>query len=105
MSDFMPLPRFTDEQIDYLSSLHFINAIDHSLKTVSSIKVVAATHQYPQRVLLRLELYFEDDLVDTMSFDLHNYTYDEIVELARNVRDNEFILREIDNFLAGDLAE
>jgi hypothetical protein len=93
------------DQVDYLSSLHFISQIDRSLKAVSSVKIVDAGHGQPQRVLLRLELFFQDDAVDTLSFDLHHYTYDEIIELARDIKSNEFILREIDQYLAGDMAE
>jgi hypothetical protein len=96
---------FNQQQIDYLSSLHFINQIDASLKAVSSIDINSIADNVPPRVLLALEIYFYDRKVDILRFDLHNYEYDEIVHIARNVRDNEFLLQEIDNFLAGDIVE
>ena len=95
----------SQEQINYLSSLHFINQIDDNLKTVSSVNIISTTDELPPRVLLALEIYFYDKKVDTLRFDLHNYMYDDIVHLVRNVRSNEFLLQEIDNFLAGDIVE
>jgi hypothetical protein len=43
--------------------------------------------------------------VDTLSFDLHNYEYDEIIHLIKNIRGNEFLLQEVDNLLGGDIVE
>lgn len=94
---------FTQAQVDYLSSLHFINNIDSHLKTVSSIKIVDTENSLPTRVIMCLEIFYDNNKVDTLSFDLHNYAYDDIVEIAKNIRSNEFILQEIDNFLAGDI--
>jgi hypothetical protein len=96
---------FTQDQIDYLTSLHFINRIDTQLKIVSSIDIVGAAGHTPPRVILELEIYYNNLKVDTLSFDLHDYEYEEIVHLAKNIRDNEFLLHEVDNFLSGDIAE
>lgn len=96
---------FTQEQVDYLSSLHFINKIDNHLKAVSSINVLTFSADSPPRVVMQLEIYYNDDKVDTLSFDLHNYDYNEIIFSAKNIRSNEFIMQEIDNFLAGDVVE
>lgn len=96
---------FTQEQIDFLSSFHFINRIEEHLKIVSSIRIINIAEQAPPRVLLQLEIYYNNDKVDTMDFDLHDYEYEEIIHLAKNIRDNEFILQEVDNFLGGDIVE
>lgn len=97
--------QLSKEQIEYLSSLHFINKIDDHLKTIASIKVVEATASVPARVILILDIYFYDEKVDLLTFDLHNYSYDDIIEVVKDIRSNEFILQEVDNFLAGDLVE
>ena len=96
---------FSQEQIDSLSSSHFINRIDDHLKIVSSIDVVHSAEHTTPRVLLQLEIYYNNDRVDTLSFDLNNYEYDDIIHLAKNIRDNEFLLHEVDNFLGGDIVE
>ena len=54
-------------------------------------------------MILALEMYYDDNKFDTLTFDLHNYSYDEIIDVARDIRSNEFILQEVDNFLAGDI--
>ena len=98
-------PGFTREQIDYLSSMHFINRIDDHLRIVSSIDMSSVAEHIPPRILLLLEIFYNNNRVDTLSFDLNNYEYDDIVHLAKNIRDNEFILQEVDIFLAGDVGE
>ena len=96
---------FTQAQIDYLSSLHFINRIDDHLRIVSSVDVSSVAEHIPARVLLLLEIYYNNNRVDTLSFDLNNYGYEDIIHLAKNIRENEFILQEVDIFLAGDIGE
>jgi hypothetical protein len=96
---------FSQKQIDTLSSSHFINRIDDHLKIVSSIDVVSIAEHAPPRILLLLEIYYNNNRVDTLSFDLNNYEYDDIIHLAKNIRDNEFLLQEVDNFLGGDIVE
>lgn len=96
---------FSKEQIEHLSSLYFINKIDTNLKAVSSVELVQIIGDSPLRIKLILELYFYDKKVDTLSFDLHNYEYDDIVHITKNIKDNEFLLQEIDNYLAGDIVE
>lgn len=96
---------FTKEQIDYLSSLHLINKIDDHLKIVSSIEIINKEEDMPPRVILLLEIYYNNNKAGNLSFDLHNYEYEEIISLVKNIRDNEFLLQEVDNFLGGDIVE
>jgi len=90
-------------QIDHLSALCFINKIDDQLNIVSGIKISSNADGISSRTLLVLEIYFLGEKVNEMSFDLHNYDYEDIVNVARNIRSNEFIMQEVDNFLAGDI--
>lgn len=96
---------FTKEQAESLSSLHIINRIDDHLKIVSGIDIINSVKNIPPRVILLLEIFYNSNKVDTLSFDLHNYEYDEIVHLVKNIRDNEFLLQEVDNLLGGDIVE
>ena len=95
----------TQEQIDHLTSSHFINRIDDHLKIVSSIEVASTADDPLLRVTLQLEIYYNNLRFDSLSFNLHDYKYEEILHLAKNIRDNEFILQEVDIFLAGDVGE
>jgi hypothetical protein len=90
-------------QIDQLSTLCFINRIDGHLKIVSSVKVSTTVDGTFYRVLLVLEIFYDEDKIDELSFNLHNYDYEDIVYTARNIRSNEFILQEVDNLLAGNI--
>ncbi|WP_150047397.1 MULTISPECIES: hypothetical protein [Methylomonas] len=90
-------------QIEHLSSLRYINNIDEHMRIVSSVKVLDNAHQHDNLVLLLLDIFIDDKQIDQMSFNLHNYAYEEIVDLARNIRGNDYILRAVDTALAGDI--
>jgi hypothetical protein len=89
--------QLTPEQIEHLSSLRYINSIDNHMKIVSSVKV------HGNGVLLVLDIFIDDKQMDKMSFNLHNYDYDDIINLAQHIRENEYILRAVDTALAGDI--
>lgn len=92
----------TPEQIEHLSSLRYINAIDEHMRIVAGVKVLDNTGQYDNSVLLVLDIFIDDNRIDKMSFNLHNYAYEEIVALARDIRNNDYILRAVDTALSGD---
>lgn len=96
---------YSQEEIDYLSSLHFINNIDHHLRIISSVKLISNATHTAYRVMLMLEIFYNNDKYGNLSFDLRNYEYEDIIEIAQNIRKNEFILQEVDNFLSGDVIE
>ena len=93
----------TPTQIEHLSSLRYINNIDEHMKIVSSVMVRDDAHQQDNSVLLVLDIFIDDKQIDKMSFNLHNYAYEEIVDLAQHIRDNDYILRAVDTALAGDI--
>jgi hypothetical protein len=94
---------FSKEQIEYLSSLHFINRIDDHLKSVNNVNIVEISDTIPVRVILSLDIYYDDNKIDILTFDLHNYNYDDIIEIAKDIRSSEFIMQEVDNFLSGSI--
>ncbi len=96
---------YTDEQLTDLSTLHHINQIDENLRVVAGINFARTGNDTPPRVILALDIYFNNEKVDTLTFNINNYEYEEITELVKNIRGNEFLLQEIDNFLAGDIVE
>jgi hypothetical protein len=93
----------TPEQIEHLSSLRYINAIDDHMRIVTGIQVLDHADQFDNAVLLVLDIFIDDNHIDKMSFNLHNYAHAEIVTLAQSIRDNDFILRAVDTALAGDI--
>jgi hypothetical protein len=96
---------YSQVQIDYLSSQYFINKIDHHLRIISSVKIVSHDVNTSPRVILKLEIFYDNHQSGNLSFDLHNYEYEDILAIAKNIRANEFILHEVDNFLSGDVIE
>ena len=93
-----PTQNFSTSEKNQLESLKFINKIDKHLKAVSDVKIL--NDGQVQRVVLKLDLFYDNDAITPMTFNLHNYSFDEIVDVARNIKDNEFILTEIDMMLA-----
>ncbi|WKJ89755.1 hypothetical protein QZJ86_17315 [Methylomonas montana] len=90
-------------QIEHLSALRYINAIDEHMRIVSSVKVLDDADQHDHAALLVLDIFIDDKHIDKMSFNLHHYAYEEIVELAQDIRNNDYILRAVDTALAGDI--
>ncbi|MDD4915936.1 MAG: hypothetical protein PHW13_12965 [Methylococcales bacterium] len=89
-------------QIEHLSSLRYINNIDAHMRIVSSVILPDNAHQQHNSVLLVLDIFFDNKQIDKMSFNLHNYAYEEIIELAQHIRNNEAILQAVDTALAGN---
>lgn len=94
---------YTASQIEHLASVRYINRIDEHMRIVSSLQVLEKSDQFDNHVLLILDIFIDDQQIDKMSFNLHNYDYEEIIDLAQNIRDNEYILRVVDTALAGDI--
>lgn len=97
--------RYSQAQIDYLSSQHFINKIDQHLRIVSSIRILIHAPDTAPTVILKIDIYYDNHQSGSLSFNLHNYEYEEILAIAKNIRGNEFILHEVDNLLSGDVVE
>ncbi|MGR8934660.1 MAG: hypothetical protein ACU837_09770 [Gammaproteobacteria bacterium] len=73
------------------------------MKIVSSVKVFDNPDPYDNPMLLVLDIFIDNKQIDKMSFNLHNYDYEEVIELAQHIRDNDYILRAVDTALAGDI--
>ena len=99
----MSAEQLSQAQINHLSTLCFINNIDDHVKIVSGVRISTDANYDPRRVLLILEIFYNSDKIDDLSFNLHDFTYEEIIHVAQNIRSNEFILQEVDNLLAGDI--
>jgi hypothetical protein len=97
--------RYSQSQIDYLSSQHFINNIDQHLRIISSVRVLGHAANTTPQVVLEIDIYYDNYPSGRLSFNLHNYDYEEILTVAKNIRSNEFILYEVDNLLSGDVVE
>lgn len=95
----------TEQQIDYLGSMKYINVIDDRLKVLSEfeIKYLPAAPSVVGRIILILNVFYNGEKVTNLSFDLQNYNYEELVEIAKNVKENGFMMHELDLYLMGDI--
>lgn len=51
---------------------------------------------------LELLLFYRGEPAGQTSFNLHGYTEEEAHDVVRNIRNNDFLLREIDEYLWGE---
>ena len=51
---------------------------------------------------LEIELFYQGHPAGRTSFNLHGYTQAEAENVARTVKDNHFMMREIDEYLWGE---
>lgn len=52
--------------------------------------------------LMLLDLFYDGDNTGQTSFNLHGYTLEEAQDVARNIADNPYMMKEIDEFLWGE---
>ena len=95
----------TEEQIEYLNSMKFINVIDDNIRVLAEfeVKYLPSAPKVVGRIILVLNVFFRSDKITRLTFDLQNYNYDDLVEIAKNIKSNEFIMYELDTHLAGDI--
>lgn len=83
-------------------ALTFINVVDTHLRVVSYLQLATETYH---AIRLHLSLFYDNQPAGSLSFDLNGFSPAESVFLARNIKSNHYILREIDQYLCGDLIE
>ncbi|TCK02265.1 hypothetical protein [Marinobacterium mangrovicola] len=84
------------------SALNFINVVDSHLRVVSRLQLATEAHH---TIRLHLSLFYDNQQAGSLSFDLNGFSPAESVALARDIKSNHYILREIDEYLCGDMVE
>lgn len=56
----------------------------------------------PHSWLLDVQLFYESRPAGRTRFNLHGYSQSEAEEIARNLKDNAYLMREIDEYLWGE---
>ncbi|GGC11256.1 hypothetical protein GCM10011352_42220 [Marinobacterium zhoushanense] len=84
------------------AGLSFINAIDAHLRVVARLRLATELHH---SIRLQLSLFYDNQPTGSLSFDLNGFSPSEGVALARNIGANHYIMREIDEYLCGDMVE
>ena len=87
---------------DGIEGFSFINQIDRNLRVVASLHArtipVGPTE-------LKTQIFYHNEYVTTLSFFLHDYSVEECKHLAQNIKENDYLLYAIDEYLAGDVVE
>ncbi|WP_432697576.1 hypothetical protein ACQUQP_04280 [Marinobacterium sp. YM272] len=83
-------------------ALNFINVVDRHLRVVSRLQLATEPHH---SIRLDLSLFYDNHPAGSLSFDLNGFSPAESVALARDIKSNPYLLREIDEYLCGDLIE
>ncbi len=78
-------------------SMDFITALEGRLMAAVNLMPKGANSW-----LLSLRLVYDGTPAGTLSFDLNGYSAAEAGELARNIRSQPFLMREIDEYLWGE---
>ncbi|HET8707929.1 MAG TPA: hypothetical protein VFM46_16620, partial [Pseudomonadales bacterium] len=73
----------------------YSNKVDHLLEALDGV----VSGQY----LLRLTSFYQNDNMGVMEFKLSGYSEAEIHELAQNIKKSTFIMKEIADYLCGDI--
>jgi hypothetical protein len=95
----------TDEQIQKLESIKYINKIDSNIKVLAEYKIqyLPAAPTVVGRIVLFLTVFCNGRKITVLSFNLENYKYEELIDIAKNIDKNGFIMYELDMYLAGNV--
>ncbi len=87
-----------------LQPFHFITQLEGNLKAVLQLQPVAIGAQAGEHQHWRLDidLFYDGNAAGKTSFNLHGYSYQEAQAVARNIRSNAYVMKEIDEFLWGE---
>lgn len=80
-----------------MSEQHFMQIIDKRLRAM-----VTLSQKHGNTWLLDVELFYDGSSSGNTSFNLNGYSESEAVDIARNIRGNAYLMKEIDEFLWGE---
>ena len=80
-----------------MDPIHHISKIDPQLRVFSEVWDGALENQYR----MRLTLFYQCQSLGRLDFTLSGYGEPDVATLAQNIQSNEFLMREIDEYLSG----
>lgn len=80
-----------------MDAFNLISQLEGCLKAHISLK-----QREPDSWLMSVELFYSGEPAGITSFNLNGYSKIEAEEIARNLKNNDFLMREIDEFLWGE---
>lgn len=92
----------TQQQRTDISSMRFLNIIDDQIRVMVEFvhKGVVDDQDGAELVVMVLFLFYQDEPLTKLSFNLRNYDFDELQDIGKNIRNNEFIMNELDMALS-----
>jgi len=78
--------------------LYFITLLEGRLQAAVELQPTEVAEQW----LLLVRLVYDGDAAGTASFTLHGHSRAEAEAVARNIGDNPYLMKEIDEFLWGE---
>lgn len=82
--------------------MEVMNLITHLEQKLKACLSLLPHQNQPDTWLLEVRLFYEGAPAGTTSFNLHGYSRDEAEAVARNIRENQYLMHEIDQFLWGE---
>ena len=82
-----------------MTDFDFITPLDGGLLACVSLQEHA---EQKDAWLMRIKLMYDGELAGTTEFNLQGYSQSEAEALARDLRKNDYLMREIDEFLWGE---
>lgn len=82
-----------------MDTFSFITQLEGKLKAAVSL---LPYEEDQSQWLLTVNLFYEDGPAGKTTFTLHGYNELEAQEIARNIKSNPYLMREIDEYLWGE---
>ena len=82
-----------------METFHLITPLEGNLKAALQLRPVP---QVPDHWILQVDLFYDGTPAGSTSFRLSGYSREDAETVARTVRSNPFMMKEIDEFLWGE---
>lgn len=82
-----------------MDTFNLITPLEGNLKAAVQLRPVPRReHEW----VLDINLFYDGNAAGTTSFNLYGYSRADAEQVARSIRDNEYLMKEIDDFLWGE---
>lgn len=81
------------------NTVNIITPIEQNLKALTTL---IGSESTDDEWKMQISLFYKNTPAGMLSFTLNGYTLEEAEELVHNLRNNEFLMKEIDDFLWGE---
>jgi hypothetical protein len=85
-----------------MQEFHYMVNIENRLRALVTLQNQGESPVGDHKWLMALDLFYDGDAAGKTSFTLHGYSEEEAQKIAQSIGENDYMMKEIDEFLWGE---